>query len=81
MPLLIQDAAVYMGAIAGLEGLAGSIRCFDAPLADRLKQVIDRLRIQLNVLLIIRADLEASIMQTAAKLKVTGILELEDLER
>lgn len=42
LPLLFQDAAASDGAIAKLEGLAGSIQCFDAPLYDRLKLMIDR---------------------------------------
>lgn len=43
VPLLLQGVVASEGTIARLEGLAGSIRCFDAPLADRLKTVIDRL--------------------------------------
>lgn len=62
VPLLLRDAATSEGAIAELEGLTGSIRCFDAQLANSLKLVIDKLRIPLNVLMVIRADLKASVV-------------------
>lgn len=41
----------------------------------------NRLQIWLNGLNALRVDLEASVAQAAAKLKVTRMLELEDLER
>lgn len=81
VPALLYDPTTSKGAIARLEILAGSIRYFDASVADRLKLVIDRLRIRLNVLKIMRLDLEASVAQTASKLKVARMLELENLEQ
>lgn len=43
VPLLLQDPDDSEGIIARQVGLAGSIRCFDAQLADLMKLVIDRL--------------------------------------
>lgn len=56
---LLQDPSSAEVVIAGLEGLADSIRHFDATLADSLKLVIDKLRIRLNVLQVMRVDFEA----------------------
>lgn len=43
--------------------------------------MFDRLQIRQNVLKVMRVDLEASVAQSAATLKVARILELEDLEQ
>lgn len=63
-----------------LEGQANPIRCFDATLVDCLKQLIDKMRAQLNLLIILRADLEALAERTTAALKAKRIFEPEDLE-
>lgn len=86
LPLLLQDTDASEDTMTGLEGLANSIRRFDATLSDPLKQLIDRLRVWLNLLIIMRADFEALVEQTTAKLKVAKLkvartLELQDLER
>lgn len=45
VPLLVQDTDAYEDTMTGLEGLANSTRFFDATLAERLKQLFDRLRV------------------------------------
>lgn len=65
----------------GLESHGSSIRHFDVALADHLKQLIDRLRAQLNLLIVLRGDLEASIEQTASELRVKRMLDLEGHEQ
>lgn len=74
VPLLLQDVATSESAIAGKEGLVGSIRCFDVQLADCLKLMFDRLRTWLNLLIVSRADLEASVVRTTTALKAAKML-------
>lgn len=64
LSLLLQDSDTSQGTIIGLEGIANSIRFFDAALADYLKLLIYILRIRPNLLIVLRADLKASVEQT-----------------
>lgn len=73
MPLLLQDTNNSECTIAQLDGLVGSIWSLEAPLAVLLKLEIDRLRIRQNLLIVTMTDLEASVEQTAAKLKAARI--------
>lgn len=59
VPLFLQNTGASEGTITGLEGLASSIICFDVPFADRLKLVIDRLQIWLNLLIVLKSGIEA----------------------
>lgn len=53
-------------------------KTFDAALADLLQRLVDHLRAQLNLLTAQKADLEASVEQTTAELKVQTVSELQD---
>lgn len=80
MPLLLHGTEASEAILAGLEGQVNQFRCFDAALADRLKQLVDRIRTQLHLFMVLRADLEASVERTTTKLRTRRALELQNPE-
>lgn len=56
------------------------IRHFDSALAEKQIELVDKLKIYLNMLALLRTDIEALIERTVAKLQAERMLRLVDLE-
>lgn len=74
MSIMLQDIEAFEGIMMVLKGQVGSIRGFNDALVDKLKQLIYRLQAQLNLLAILRADIESLIEQTSAELHAERML-------
>lgn len=81
MPILLKDTRSFEVIMTALGSQVSSIRHFDAAPADRLKQMINRLRVRLSMLVVLRADLEASAERTASELRAERELKLEDIKK
>lgn len=77
---LVNQFLVYLSTVVP-KSQVSSLRHFDVAPADRLKQLIDRLRVWLSLLVDLRADLEASIEQAASELWAKRELMLEETKK
>lgn len=68
LPILLQNTWASEAIMMVLVGQARSIRHFNATLAERVKQLIGRLRAWLNSMSILRADHEASVKKSTAEI-------------
>lgn len=77
MPILLHDTGAFDTIMTVLESQVSSIRHLDAASANQLKQLIDRLKVWLSLLVDLRAELEALIERAASELRAERNLSLK----
>lgn len=91
LPVLLHDISSLEGVLMALDSQVNSIWCFDNAFADKqtllikklvvIKKLIKKLAVRLNVLVVLKRDIDASIEWTMAELKAKRKLRLKDIEK